>query len=209
MDASKPGLKVLVYDRTCRGGRGGVGLSHAWEAGARLYRGLGRLDATFGAASWAEALTWLVEVGEGERLSEVQYWGHGTWGQARIAGDVLDSGALAPTSSNRGILDVIGERLGVEGLWWFRTCETFGAHLGHNFASAFADVLGCRVAGHTYIIGFHQSGLHSLRPGVVPAWSAAEGLRRGTPEAPEAARLSRPWAPHTITCLHGAIPLGY
>lgn len=69
-----------------------------------------------------------------------------------------------------------------------------------------ADWSGARVAGHTRVIGFHQSGLHGLSPGMRPSWSVAEGLARGTPDAPELAEGSRPWAPNTITCLHNSVP---
>jgi hypothetical protein len=96
-----------------------------------------------------------------------------------------------------------------KGLWWFRTCETFGALPGQRFATELADFLGARVAGHTYIIGHVQSGLHTLRPGERPTWSEDEGLREGSPDEPRRAHWSRLRAPNTITCLRGTIPDGY
>ena len=89
------------------------------------------------------------------------------------------------------------------GLWWFRTCSTFGTARGQAFARAWANFLGCRVAGHTFLIGLHQSGLHSLGPGASPSWSVDEGV------AGEVPLWSRPGAPNTITCFHGKIPAGY
>ena len=56
------------------------------------------------------------------------------------------------------------------------------------------------------MIGFHQSGLHGLAPGVRADWSAVEGLAEGAVDAPVRAKSSRPWAPRTITCLHGEVP---
>ena len=98
------------------------------------------------------------------------------------------------------------ERLAPDPLIWFRTCETFGAKAGIDFAARLADFFGARVAGHTYIIGFSQSGLHGLAPGARADWSPEEGLAEGTPEAPVRAKWSRPWRPRTVTALTGAVP---
>ena len=206
-------LRVLVYDRTCvPGARDGrpIPLTPAWRAGAWLYARLDRIDLSFGATSWGEAIAWLLAIEPSSSIAEVQYWGHGRWGQALCGSECLDRDAFA-RGPHADRLRAFRERLLADGeaLFWFRTCELFGAHAGHDFARAWADTLGVRVAGHTFVIGFHQSGLHSLRPGETPGWSLEEGIARGTPEAPEAARPSRPWAPNTITCLHGKIPDGF
>jgi hypothetical protein len=199
----------MVFDRTCVGG---LGLSHIWAAGGWLYGRLDRLDRVFAATSWAEALEWLATCRPERPVAEIQIWGHGKWGRALIGTDGLDSSSLGDDHPHRPLLEAIRARLlpaRGQALWWFRCCETFGALEGLRFARAWADFLGCRVAGHTYIIGFHQSGLHSLLPGASPTWPAMEGLRRGTPDTPEEALPSRPWAPNTITCLHGQIPAGF
>jgi len=197
-------MRLLVYDRTCHGGRGG-NLSRAWSLGSRLYRGLRRIDAARGVDTWDEALDWLAS--QQEPIDEIQYWGHGRWGRALVADDVLDASAL--TGPRRPLLEAIAERLTPDALVWFRTCETFGAKAGIDFAERLADFLGVRVAGHTYVIGFHQSGLHGLAPGVRADWSPDEGLVEGTPDAPQKARWSKPWAPHTITCLASAVPAAW
>lgn len=204
------GLRLLIFDRTCRGRAFLPGLSHAWRAGRQLYRGLGRLDAGLGAASWAEALTWLGEHQPEARIAEVQFWGHGRWGNVRLGGEVLDRRALAAGHPLRPALDRLRARMlpGPAGLWWFRSCETFGTEVGHQFASAWTDFFGCRAAGHTYVIGFWQSGLHALAPGAAPHWPTDEGLPRGAP-SPAMARPSGPGAPNTITCLHGQVPVGF
>ena len=77
------GLRLMVYDRTCVGARAPVGLSTAWGAGSVLYRGLGRLDGTFGATSWDDALGWLARFEPSRPIAEIQYWGHGQWGSPR------------------------------------------------------------------------------------------------------------------------------
>jgi hypothetical protein len=202
------GLRLMVYDRTCRGaGWPRIGLSHAWRAGASLYRGLGRLDHWRGVSGWQEALEWLASVDEARPVAEVQFWGHGKWGLARVGEEPLDRSCLEAGHRLCPLLRALRQRLVPdEALWWFRTCETLGATAGQDFARALSDFLGAAVAGHTFIIGFWQSGLHRLRPGETPGWSPSEGLGRGSPEAPGEALTSSPFAPNTITCLRGSVP---
>ena len=119
---------------------------------------------------------------------------------------MLDARSLGRGHDHRAGLDAMRARLAPGALVWFRTCETFGAGAGIAFAERLAEALGARVAGHTHVIGFHQSGLHGLVPGARAGWAPDEGLEKGTPEAPIRARPSRPWAPRTITCLHGRVP---
>lgn len=205
-------LHLLIFDRTCRGRHGLPGLSHAWGAGRRLYGALGRLDDACGVASWGEALAWLTTVGGDRRIAEIQFWGHGRWGRVFVANEALDVGALAPGHPHHEALIAVRSRLltGDAGLWWFRTCETFGTAAGHDFARRWTRFFNCRAAGHTHVIGFWQSGLHSLSAGAEPTWSIDEGLPPSRDSAaPAVARSSRPGAPHTISCLRGAIPTGY
>lgn len=201
----------MFYDRTCRGRPLLPGLSHAWGSGGVLYRGLRRIDACRGVERWEEGLSWLANLQPDRPIAQVQYWGHGKWGHARVCDDVLDERALLAGHPLHPLLRRIAARMqpGEQGLWWFRCCETFGARPGQRFARALSDFLGCRTAGHTYIIGHWQSGLHSLLPGQDPHWSDEEGLRAGTPESPKEAHWSRLWHPNTITFLHGQVPAGY
>lgn len=193
-------MRVIIYDRTCVKQRGR--LSPIWATGSALYRGLGRSDAVKGVASWDEALRWLAALDE--PVSEIQYWGHGKWGGAFVDDDFLDAGDL--DGGRRPLLEAVKARLAPDALVWFRTCETFGAHRGQQFAERLADFLGARVAGHTYVIHFHQSGLHGLAPGQRATWAVDEGLVEGTADDPIRARSSAPWAPRTITCLTGRVP---
>ncbi len=197
--------RLVVFDRTQD--RWPVGLTAAWSAGARLYRRLGRIDAAHGAASWAGALDWVL--GQEDAIAELQFWGHGKWGIAFFAEDPLDASALAPGHPLHPRLLALRERLSPDALLWLRCCEAFGARRGMAFAERLADFFGVRVAGHTFVIGFHQSGLRGLCPGARADWSPAEGLAAGTPEAPARARWSSPLAPRTITCLHGSVPPGW
>jgi hypothetical protein len=198
-------MRLLVYDRTCKGGNGG-NLTHAWAVGSKLYKGLGRIDAVKGVTSWDEAFDWILA--QNETIDEIQYWGHGKWGYALVDGDRFDASSLERGPS-RAKLEAIAERLSPEALFWFRCCEVFGANRGIDFAERLADFLGVRVAGHTYIIGYHQSGLHGLSPGVRADWSPDEGLVEGTPDAPVKGKWSKPWAPRTISCLSNTVPAGW
>jgi len=191
--------RLVIYDRTCVQGR--RGLSPVWAAGTRVYRALRRIDEARGVANWDEALAYLA--GQREPIREIQYWGHGKWGSALIDAEPFDRDSMA---ARRAELGAIRERLAPDALVWFRTCETFGAQPGHDFAQRLADALGARIAGHTYIIGFHQSGLHGLAPGMRPDWSVDEGLLEGTPDEPRRARWSRPWSPRTVTALTPSVP---
>ena len=203
-------LRLMVYDRTCiTTGPAPVGLTHSWWAGGYLYGGMGRLDAWRGAASWAEALDWLGAFQADRPIAEVQFWGHGQRGRAKIAADVFDLGALSPTSPHAEALLRIRQRLLPDALWWFRTCDTFGAVPGQQFARRFTDVMGCVAAGHTFVIGVWQSGLHRLAPGAAPHWSEWEGVGGGSPDAPTGSQWSWPGRPNTISCLTGRVPKGW
>lgn len=204
-------LRLMFYDRTCRGRTMLPGLSHAWASGGALYRALGRIDAWHGVSSWDEAFAWLGTYGEGRPIAEIQYWGHGKWGAPKIAGHGVDAGALGRSGALKDGFVRIAKRMlpGREGLFWLRTCEAFGGQPGHELARVMADTLGCRVAGHTFIIGHWQSGLHTLMPGSAPTWADDEAILEGTPKDPRRAAWSRRTAPNTITFLHGTIPAGY
>lgn len=202
-------LRLLVFDCTCVGRGARPGLSDAWRAGKVLYRGLGRIDAAFGASSWSEALGWLVREAErtGRPLGEVQYWGHGRRGRGLVDADLLDVGSLRAGGLHHDRLRALREAFAVDASgFWFRTCETLGGQIGQTFAREWADFFGHRVAGHTHVIGFWQSGLYSLRPGAQPSWATSEGAR-GSEAA--VALDSAPTLPHTISCLSGTIPAGW
>lgn len=201
------GLRLVVYDATGHG-RAAVQplLTRSWRIGVELYRhypqGM-RADATFGATSWTDAVAWLASVEPGQVIDEIQYWGHGLPGRLFVAGEVLTAHQLT-SSALSDDWRAVAARLSPTSLVWWRTCSAFAGQTGQTLASTMAAFFNCRVAGHTYVIGPLQSGLHSVRPQQPPTWSITEGFGvDGT------ALTSTPWAPNTITCLHGAVPVGW
>jgi Domain of unknown function (DUF4347) len=201
---SRP-LRLVVFDAT-QIHRAPRALGWSWRAGVRLYRALGWIDRAYAATSFASALDWVARVEPTRAVNELQFWGHGKWGRALIDREPLDRGALAEGHALRPRLEAVRERLTGDALIWFRTCETLGAHKGHDFARALSDFTGARIAGHTFVIGYYQSGLHVLAPGTTPSWEPTEGLSQGTAVDPRAALRSSPSEPNTITCLTSAIP---
>lgn len=202
------GQRLMIYDQSCTSGYGPFGLTHSWIAGGVLYRSLNRLDDCRGVDNWDQALRWLVRKGKERPISEVQVWSHGKWGEVLLDGDVFDETVFFQDHPLYDGVVALKRVLAPDALLWFRTCETFGATRGHSFAEAVTTFFDCRAAGHTFIIGPWQSGLHSLSPGEVPQWNPAEGLIEGTPDTPVRAEWSTRTAPNTIHCLQGAIPTG-
>ncbi|HQY62951.1 MAG: DUF4347 domain-containing protein [Myxococcales bacterium] len=204
-DAATRGLRLLVYDATCAGAGWAPGLSTAWRAGAALYRRLGRIDAARGVASWAEALEFLGSHEPDAAIEEVQFWGHGRFGRVFVGKEPLGVGELG-AAAYADALDTLATRLARSRapLVWLRTCEAFGGPSGHTFARALSRRLGCRVAGHTHVIGVVQSGLVSLAPGGEPRWPTSMGLGPLGEDGPGLA--SSPLEPNTVHFLTGRLP---
>jgi len=201
-------LRLVIYDATQRA-RPPRALGYSWQYGTHFYRALGRIDAAFGADSFAGAFASIIAHEPDRPIAELQFWGHGKWGRVFIDREPLGRELLHPSHRHHAAFQAVRERLTENALLWFRSCETLGARTGQDFAAALSDATGARVAGHTFVIGFYQSGLHCLRPGFAPHWSDTEGLARGSAFEPELALNSSPNAPNTITCLSGRIPEGY
>lgn len=198
------GLRVMLYDRSCRGRGLLPGLSHAWGGGGVVFRALGRFDAIHGAGSWAAGLDWLLAASARQPIAEIQFWGHGEWGGLWIDEERMTAAALEPGHYLHGRLATLRSRLvpGGQALWWFRSCDVFGTQIGHDFARRWTRFFGCRAAGHTHHIMMLQSGLHVLEPGAEPAWPLEEGVEAGLAHA----SFSSLRAPATITFLHRELP---
>lgn len=205
MANKQTGLRLMIYDETCAGKGILPGLTTSWVVGGRLYQGLGRLDAYQGVSSWEQALSWLNQYESHHPIDEIQYWGHGKWGCAYVARDRLDASALVTGHPLHGHLRTLRARLSPTSLFWWRTCETYGKSIGKRFAASWSDFLQCQSAGHTYVIGPWQSGLHGVEVGAQPDWDDDEGLPTHEKE-PRQALFSKPWYPRTVHCLQSSIP---
>jgi len=201
-------LRLIVFDRT-QEERSPKALGWSWRYGTLLYRAIGRVDGAFGARSLSEMWHWLATHERDRQIAELQFWGHGKWGRFFVAEHSLGSELLTASHAQHAAFLRFRERLTADALIWFRTCETLGAQAGRDFAARLGDATGARVAGHTFVIGFFQSGLHCLAPGAATQWAIDEGLQRGTPSSPLKALTSHPGAPNTITCFDGAVPAGF
>lgn len=188
-------MKVLLYDNT---ENKFVGWS--WKIGARIYKVLGIFDKVVPVHDWEEAIDSLVKIYINDpdcRYMNVQFWGHGSPGQARINRKALKLEHLD------GIAP--GMFAGTNSLFWFRCCSTFRGEKGHQFAKDVCTKLGCQVSGHTYIIGFpFHSGLHSLKPGQTPEWQLMEGEK-----ASGGSKMSMFGEPNTIWTWKNKIPEGW
>lgn len=201
------GLSVLVYDAACRGPGPTRWLGRAFAIGRHTHAVAQPWDLVVPATTWPEAIDRVLAGCEHAGVAELQYWGHGKWGRVLIGAESLDRDAISPAGPLHDRIRALGTLMhGPDAHVWFRTCETLGAHRGHAMAQELCEQLGCAVAGHTFIVGPWQSGLHLLRPGARPEWPADEGLLEGTPELPVRAAWSRAWHPRTVSCMRRALP---
>ena len=175
-----------------------IGLTHSWTAGGRLYRKLRRVDHSQGFRAWHKLLGWLIDYEPEQKISEIQYWGHGGPGAVWLDGEALTA---ADNSAYEPILKQIAGRLTDDALIWFRTCSTFAGDEGKEFARVWAQKMDCRIAAHVHNIGLFHSGLYTLGPGETAAWPS--GLKGGK------TTRSGHKKKNTITCLHGRFPSGW
>lgn len=206
------GQRLMIYDdTTIEDGWDGFGsdaLAYSWLAGGRLYRWFRWLDTVQGVTSWDEALDWLIEQGKKEPISQIQFWGHGSWGRAWIGKESIGRLTIHEESSVHDKFEELKNYLADDALIWFRTCSTFGNERGIQFAKEFTEWMNCKIAAHTHIIGWWQGGLHSLKPGQDPYWSPDEGVRK-LPDGKEESIWSTRKTPNTIRCFNGHLPEGW
>ena len=163
------GGRVLVYDDT-----DGVTLKAWWKAGHLLEGNLlSRFDYIIPAHNWLQVANELKTIASAYgKIHEVQSWGHGDIGAVCIGvkpkQDRLTVKSLETSWSS------MNKVMAPDSLFWFRSCSTFRDTEGKEFAKSFSAALGCRVAGHTCIIGAFHGGLVFVDPGQNPSWKDGE-----------------------------------
>ncbi len=182
-------MRVLIYDAV----ETNLGLAAGWRIGSLFYK----FDEVIPATSWNQVFEKLLAIPG--TIHEIQWWGHGNPGIAVLNGLALNqNNANWPLLKNK--LPTNGS-----GLIWFRCCASFQGEKGKKFALDLANKLNCKVAGHTYNIGFpFHSGLHSVTPLKIPSWSNIEGL--GIDGKTKSSSL---FAPNTIYMWQDKLPVGY
>lgn len=195
IDKKKSNMRLVIYDATRKPSL----LDESWGAGAFSMWLRGRTEGMLGALSWKEVFKWLRQRSDEHGLiNEVQLWMHGTPGEAYINGERL-------TDFIEGYKDIFKTFMVPKGLWWFRTCSTFQGKEGKEFARDFTELMGCKVAAHTFNIGCPtHSGLHSILPGQMPNWDNNEGVSKDG-----SSKRSYFWRPNTIPFWRNTIPLGW
>lgn len=184
-------MKVTIYDAKPGPGVGQWFLKTSWRVGCALQKFFGAVDEYHGAESWDDAVAWLLTK---QNITSLQYWGHGSPGIVWLAQKPMPYGALLPVKA----------ALAPFALVWFRCCSVFQGRAGYAFAKTLADAMGCTVAGHSYIIGLWQSGLHTHRAGWHCGWSIDEGAEKL--RCPRWPTYLRPWLPRTVFCLTTEVP---
>lgn len=194
----KDGLSLMFYDNSVWAKEM---LVNTWTAGGKLYKLFRNVDHFIGVSSWEEAFEWLNTVAPGQKIKQIQFWGHGSPGKVWINGKSLSRFVKNPASAYHEHALELKKRLTEDSTIWFRSCAVFSRQEGHDFAKDMSTFFNCKIAAHTYIVAFFQSGLHSLKPGQTPSWSITEGVNLDGKTL-----WSRINSPNTIICLQGVVP---
>ncbi len=195
-------LDLMFYDKSEWAGKV---QTLSFINGGKFYRLFRGVENHAGFDNWHEAFTWLSQVESDAKIDSIQFWGHGFPGGIVMNGEALKSSSLKPQSKHYALLKAIKERLKPDSVIWLRSCTSFAGSIGKKFAKDLANFFGCTVAGHTFIIGPWQSGLHTLKPNSEPTWTDEEGFELNKEGVLKTA-WSKPWSPNTIFCLTGKIP---
>lgn len=186
-------MRIVIFDRKPGTGFTQWLLMASWAIGCFIQRWFGPVDAYYGAASWDDALKWILT--RPKPITSIQYWGHGSEGRVWLAQ------VSVPAEEWLKVRPQLADNPNV--LLWFRTCSTFAGKAGHEFSRRLADGLNCVIAGHTRIIGLLQGGLHTRKPHTPASWPIEET------ELPGSKWPYLQKGNNTITCFATRIPEGW
>jgi hypothetical protein len=196
---------VMFYDASKWAGEQ---LRLSWITGGHFYKMFRSLEEVKGCLGWHEALEYLISVQPERKIDSIQFWGHGSPGTVWINGETLNMRSLLASSKHRALLLKLKERLSSDSVVWFRSCNVAATSEGQLFMQSLANILGCRIAAHTFIVHPWQSGLHTVGPGEEPDWPVDEGVSVNK-DGSLKMLISKPWSPNTVFCLTSKIPKGW
>lgn len=212
---SKP-LRLVIYDETAlRDGfqpeENNDRLTMSWVIGAKLYKLTRATDIIVPVQSWHQlgSTANAFQLTKRQKISEIQFWGHGSPGSVYIGRDKLTIERLKKDGDLQSALFKLRACMTDDALIWFRCCSVFAGPKGHEFAKEFSEMMDCTVAAHTHIIHVWQAGLHTIRPGQEPTWPVTEGYHLDE-NGKEVMKWSIPFfSPNGIFCLRSTIPKGW
>lgn len=198
-------LDIMIYDSSDWAGKQ---LRFSWITGGKFYKLFHSIEHHAGFDNWQEAFEWILSVEPDRKINSIQFWGHGSPGRVWINGDALSIRSLTEQSQHYIMLKKLKDRMAKDSVIWFRSCNVFSASEGRFFSIAFCQFMQTKIAGHTYIVGPWQSGLHTIKPGQRPSWDLSEGLKK-TEDGKIKKLWSTPWEKNTVFCLNNKIPEGW
>lgn len=186
-------MRIIIFDKKPGPGIDQWFLMLTWLVGSYIQKLFGVADVVKGFSSWDEVSSWLQTL-NAEKISSIQYWGHGSPGKVWMAQKTMPHSLFQP----------IKEKLSSDSIIWFRTCSTLQGQKGYDLSKHLANSLNCIIAGHTRIIGLLQGGLHTRKPNEEPSWPINEAEFKSS-VIPSWLK----WGNNTITCFHTKIPKGW
>lgn len=198
-------LDIMFYDSSEWAGEQ---LRFSWITGGYLYKAFHGIEEVKGCLGWEQALKFLISIQPGKKINSIQFWGHGSPGTVWINGEALNMRSLLASSRHRQLLLQLKERLSPETTIWFRSCNVAAGPEGQMFVKSLSQLLGCKVAAHTFVVHVLQGGLHTVNPGQEPDWPLDEGIEVGK-DGNLKILWTKPWSPNTLTCLTSKIPEGW
>ena len=185
-------MRVIIYDAKPGSRFIDKFLKLSWLVAAWFQKLIGVADAVYAAETWLSTVEFL---SRHDKLTSLQYWGHGSPGTVWLSGHPLTADDFRALKG----------RMAPEGIIWFRCCSVFQGLRGHRFSEQLANELNCTIAGHTRVIGVFQGGLHTRKPYTAPSWPIEEV------EFPFSmwSYLGLKWGNNTVVCLATKVPSGW
>eukprot|EP01117_Protostelium_nocturnum_P008362 TRINITY_DN2987_c0_g1_i1.p1 TRINITY_DN2987_c0_g1~~TRINITY_DN2987_c0_g1_i1.p1 ORF type:complete len:335 (+),score=68.54 TRINITY_DN2987_c0_g1_i1:82-1086(+) len=124
-------------------------LGQTWKL-ADLVQGAGRITHVVHAHSMSELFENLADIAQNQKISDIQFLGHGSPGEICIGGKGFNIHQLEELPSFKRFVDCDPFLKNGTGILWFRTCFTLADEPGRIFGETLQDLFGrhVRIAGH-------------------------------------------------------------